>query len=211
MLYNLIRESDDTPSLCYDKRGRTDLHLTKTGGAIRGPRITTRAHGLLYRLETETHAIERAISTLYNHPSQHHIAQSTGIKMLQTLTPEGYHLSERTPMDRSLRWAHLASGTNFDTLPDLVTVSIHITYWHSHKEIWQTMKGTTSVPTSGRVKQMIQILLWNHPYVDMESFLQGIIAHKMTRDIQIPVPLDSDIRALEASSHQSNIHLLLPH
>ena len=33
----------------------------------------------------------------------------------------------------------------------------------------------------------------------------------MTRDIQIPVPLDSDIRALEASSHQSDKHHLLPH
>jgi len=109
VLYDLIRESDDTPSLvpspCYDERGSADLHLTKTGGAIRGPRrgprITTRAQGLLYRLEMETHAIERAIATLYNHSSQHHIAQSTGIKILQTLTHEGYLLSEKTPMDRS--------------------------------------------------------------------------------------------------------------
>jgi len=55
-----------------------------------GPRITTRAQNMLYRLETETHAIERAIESLYNYSSQHHIARSMGIRILQTLTTEGY-------------------------------------------------------------------------------------------------------------------------
>jgi len=86
VIYNVMRESDETsaqaPSPRYDGRGSTDLHLTKTTGARMGPRITTRAQGLLYRLETETHAIERTIETLYNHSSQHHIAQSTGIRVL---------------------------------------------------------------------------------------------------------------------------------
>jgi len=45
----------------------------------------------------------------------------------------------------------------------------------------------------------------------MESFLQGITAHKTTRDIQSPVSLDSDIRALDASLHRLNVHILLPH
>jgi len=44
----------------------------------------------------------------------------------------------------------------------------------------------------------------------MESFLQGIAAYKITRDIQRPVPLDSDIRVLDASFHQFNVHFLLP-
>ena len=139
VISNVMRESDETsaqaPSPRYDGRGGTDLHLTKTTGVRMGPRITTRAQGLLYRLETETHAIERTIETLYNHSSQHHIAQSTGIRILQTLTPKGYFLSERTPVDRFPLWIHPSSGTYFDTLPDLVYISIHITYWHSHKEI----------------------------------------------------------------------------
>ena len=114
-------------------------------------------------------------------------------------------------MDQYLKWAHLASGTNFDTLPDLAAVSINITHWHSHKKIWQIMKGTILVPISGIVTQIIQMLLWNHPYIDIQSFLQGITAHKMTRGVWIPAPLGSNIRALETLTHQSNIHLLLPH
>jgi len=184
VLYNLIREVDDTPHLGpllhLDKDGSTDLHLNNTGGGLRGPRTITRAQGLLYRLETETHTIEQAIRTLYNHSSHHHVTQSTGIKILQILTPEGFILSGRTPMDQSLRWSHLVSGTSFDTLPDLVAVSINITYWHSHKKIWQIMKGTTAVPISGSVTQMIQMLLWNHPYIEMESLIQGMTAHKTT-------------------------------
>jgi len=184
VFYKLMRESHETstqvPSPRYDERGSTDLHLTKTREIRIGPRIATLAQDLLYRLETETQAIERAIETLYNHSSQHHIAQSTGIRILQSLTPKGYFLSERTPMDRSPLWIHPSSGTYFDTLPDLVAVSTHITYWHSHKDIWQTRKGTILVPIAGRVKQMVQILLWNHYYIDMEPFLQGITAHKIT-------------------------------
>jgi len=103
VIHNMMRELDETsaqaPSPRYDGRGNTDPTRTKTRGEIMGPKITTRAQGQLYRLETETHAIERAIQTLYNHSSQHHITQSTGIKILQTLTPEGYFLSERTPLD----------------------------------------------------------------------------------------------------------------
>jgi len=58
---------------------------------------------------------------------------------------------------------------------------------------------------------MIQMLLWNHPYIEMESFLQGMTAFETTRGARINVPLGSDIRALGPFAHQSNIHLLLPY
>jgi len=218
VLYNLIREVDDThdtphqgPSLHPDKGESTDLHLDNIGGGLRGPNTITRAQGLLYRLETETHTIERAIRTLYNRPSHNHVTQRTGIRTLQILTLEGFILSERTPMERFLKWSHPVSGTSFDTLPDLIAISFNITHWHSHKEIWQTMEGTISVPISGSVTQMIQMLLWNHPYIEMESFLQGMIAYETTRGARINVPLGSEIRALGSIAHQPNVHLLIPH
>jgi len=215
VIYNVMREKDgmtgQPPSLRDGGRGRTDPSLTKPTAVSTGPRHTTRAQSLLHRLETETYAIEQAIRSLYKNSSQHHIAQRTGIKILQTLTPEGYSHSERTPEDRTFFWIHPSSGTFFDTLPDLVDVSIHITYWHRHTETWQTRDGTISVPISGRAKQLVQITLWKHPYIDMEPFLQGITAHKITRDIRMPVSLNSDIRVMDASFHQFNLHFQLPH
>jgi len=75
VLYNLMREVDktqDTPqqnSLLHPGIGKdTDLHLNSTGEGSAGPRAITRAQGLLYRLETETHTIERVTRTLHNHP-----------------------------------------------------------------------------------------------------------------------------------------------
>jgi len=72
------------------------------------------------------------------------------------------------------------------------------------------MEGTISVPISGNVTQMIQMLLWNHPFIEMESFLQGMTACDTTRGAQINVPLGSDIRALGSIAHQPNVHLLIP-
>jgi len=77
--------------------------------------------------------------------------------------------------------------------------------------MWQTMEDTISVPLSGSVTQLIQMLLWNHPYIGMESFLQGMTAHHTTRGAQINVPLDSDIRALGSIAQKPNVHLLIPH
>jgi len=218
VFYNLMREVDnmqDTPhqgpSLHPNKGESTDLHLNNTGGGSGGPNTITRAQGLLYRLETETHTIERAIRTLYNHPSHHHVAQSIGIIILQALTPKGFILSERTPRERDLKWTHPVSGTSFDTLPDLIAVSFNITHWHSHKAMWQTMEATISVPLSGSVTQLIQMLLWNHPYIEMESFLQGMTAYDTTRGARINVPLDSDIRALGSIALKPNVHLLIPY
>jgi len=131
VIHNMMQELDDTsaqaPSPRYDGQGNTNPTLIKTRGAVLGPKITTRAQGQLYVLETETHAIERAIQTICNHSTQHYIALSMGIKILQTLTPEGYFLAERTTLDRTPMWIHPPSGTYFETLPDLVAVSIHIT------------------------------------------------------------------------------------
>jgi len=218
VLYNLMRQVDNTqdtphqgPLLHPNKCKNTDLHLNSTGEGSRGPKTTTRAQGLLYRLETETHTIERAIRTLHNHPSHHHVTQSMGIRILQALTLQGIILSERTPRERDLKWSYPVSGTSFDTLPDLTAVSVNITYWHSHKAMWQTMEGTISVPLSGNVTQLIQMLLWNHPYIGMESFLQGMTAYDMTRGARINVPLDSDIRALGSIAQKLNVHLLIPH
>jgi len=87
--YNLMREVDKTqdtphqnPSPHPDIGKNTDLHLNSTGKGSGGPRTITRAQNLLYRLETETHMIERAIWTLHNHSSHHHVTQSMGIRIL---------------------------------------------------------------------------------------------------------------------------------
>jgi len=73
VLYNLMREVDktqDTPQqnpLLHPDIGKdTDLHLNSTGEDSAGPRTITRAQGLLYRLETETHTIKRVTRTLHN-------------------------------------------------------------------------------------------------------------------------------------------------
>jgi len=183
LLYNLMREADktqDTPQqnhLSHPDIGKdTDLHLNSAGKDSEGHRIITQAQGLLYRLEAETHTIERVTRTLQNHPSHHHVTQCMGIRILQALTPRIFILAERIPGERDLKWSHPVSGTNFDTLPDLAAVAVNLTYWHCHKVIWQTMEGTISVPSSRNITELIQMLLWNHSYVAMESFLQGMAA-----------------------------------
>jgi len=213
----LMREVDKThdtplqnPSSHPDVDKDTDLHPNSVGEDSEGHRIITRAQGLLYRLEIETHTIERVIRTLQNHPSHHHITQCMGIRILQALTPIRFILAERTPGERDLKWSHLVSGTNFDTLPDLAAVSINITYWHCDKATWQTMEGTISVPSSGNITELIQMLLWNHPYVAMESFLQGTTAYNKTRGARIMIPLNTIIRALGSIAQKPTIHLLLP-
>jgi len=72
------------------------------------------------------------------------------------------------------------------------------------------MEGTISVPSSGNITKLIQMLLWNHPYVEMESFLQGIKAYNMTRGARIMIPLNTAIRALGSTAQKPIIHLLLP-
>jgi hypothetical protein len=86
VLYNLMREADktlDTPQqnpLSHPEVDKdTDPHLNRTGEDPKGYRIITRAQGLLYRVEIETHMIERVTRTLQNHPSHHHITQCMGI------------------------------------------------------------------------------------------------------------------------------------
>jgi len=133
-----------------------------------------------------------------------------GIRILQALTPRRFILAERTPGKRDLKWSHPVSGTNFDTLPDLAAVAINLTYWHCYKATWQTMEGTISVPSSGNITELIQMLLWNHPYVAMESFLQGTTAYNKTRGARIMIPLNTIIRALGSTAQKPTIHLLLP-
>jgi len=130
VLHNLMREADktqDTPQqnpLLHPDIGKdTDLHLNTIGGDSEGPRIITRAQGLQYRLEIETHMIERVTRTLQNHPSHHHITQCMGIRILQALTPRRFIPARRTPGARDLKRSHPVSGTHFDTLPDLAGVS----------------------------------------------------------------------------------------
>jgi len=85
-----MREVDKTQDTPYQDpllhpniAKNTDLHLIDTGEGSAGPKTITRAQVLLYRLETETHTIERAIRTLHNHSSPHHVTQSMGIRILQ--------------------------------------------------------------------------------------------------------------------------------
>jgi len=53
-------------------------------------------------------------------------------------------------------------------------------------------------------------LLWNHPYVAMQSFLQGMTAYNETRGPRTPIPLYTTIRALGSTTQKPRIHLLLP-
>jgi len=169
VLYNLMREADrmhDTPQrrplphpdlcpgvvggaagACHAYLGtHTDLYLNSTEEGSARPRPITRAQGLLYRLETDTHTLEQVTRTLHNQSSRHHVIQSMGLRILQALTPRGYILAVRTPRERDLKWAHPVSGTNFDTLPDLATIVVNLTHWHSHKATWQTMEGSSRTP-----------------------------------------------------------------
>jgi len=217
VLYNLMRETDRTldtarhnTSSHPDADNDTDPHRNSVGEDPEGYRIITRAQDLLYRLEIETHRIERVTRTLQNQPSHHHITQGMGIRILQALTPRGIILDGRTPGAQDLKWSHPVSGTNFDTLPDLAAVSVNLTYWHCLKAIWRTMEGTISVPSSGNITEPSQMLLWNHPYVAMKSFVQGMTAYNETRGPRTMIPLNTTIRALGSTAQKLRIHLLLP-
>jgi len=132
------------------------------------------------------------------------------MRILQASTPRGFTLDERTPETRELKWSHPISGTYFDTLPDPVAVLINLTYWHCLKATWYTLKGTILVPASGNMIELSQMLLWNHPYVAMKSFLQGMTAYNETRDHRTLIPLNTTIRALGSITQKPRIHLLLP-
>jgi len=53
------------------------------------------------------------------------------------------------------------------------------------------------------------MLLWNHPYVAMNSFLQGMTAYNETRGPRTMIPLNTTIRALGSTAQKPRIHLLL--
>jgi len=171
VLYNLMREADEMhvtpqwrPFLGLDIGQReaggatgashahlethTDPCLNSTDEGSARPRPITQVQDLLYRLETVVHTIEHVTRTQQNQSSHHHVTQSMGLRILQGLTPRGYIFAARTPRERDLKWAHPASGTNFDTLPDLATIAVNLTHWHSYKGTWKTMEGTVSVPLS---------------------------------------------------------------
>jgi len=113
----------------------------------------------LFRLETESHKIERTIRNLQHQPSQHHTTQALEMAILQALTPQGFSLDERTLENRELKWSHPLSGTHFDTLPDLVVVGVKLTYWHCLKAAGHTLKGTFLVPKSANTIELIQMHL----------------------------------------------------
>ena len=169
-----------------------------------------RAQDTLYRLEIESHRIEQVTRNLQNTPSQHHITQGMGMRILQALTPRGFSLDMRTPETRDHRWSHPISGACFDTLPDLVEVIVILFYWHCLKAAWYSQEGTILVPSSGNITELSQMLLWNHPYAAMEPFLQGISAFDETRSLQDAIPLTTTIRALGLIAQRTRLHLLLP-
>jgi len=170
----------------------------------------SRAQGALNRLEIESHKIEKATWNLQNTPSQHHVTQGMGMRILQALTPRGFSLDMRTPEKQDLRWSHSISGTCFDTLPDLEEVTIILSYWHCLKTAWHSQAGTILVPSSGNITKLSQMLLWNHPYAVMEPFRQGILAFDETRGLQDAIPLTTTIQALGQRALRTSLHLSLP-
>jgi len=137
VLYNLIREPDRIRDLAQqdsstyaDAETDMDPHRNETPKGLEGDRTIMRAQDTLYRLNIESHRIEQVTRNLQNAPSQHHITQGTGMRILQALTPRGFSLDMRIPEKRDLRWSHPISGTCFDTLPDLEEVTIIWSYWH---------------------------------------------------------------------------------
>jgi len=166
VLYNLMRESDRTGDTARqntsshpDAEIDTGPYRNRSREDPEGDRTITRAQDLLYRLEIETHRVERVTRTLQNQPSQHHITQEMGTRILQALTPRGFILDKRTLEARDLKWSHPISGTYFDTLPDPVAVLINLTYWHCLKATWLTLEGTILVPSSGSIIELSQMLL----------------------------------------------------
>jgi len=209
-----MRESDRTGDTARlntsshpDAGNDTEPYRNRSREDPEGYRTITRAQDLLYRRKIGTHRIERVTRTLQNQSSHHHITQGMGLRILQSLTPRGFILDERTPEARDLKWSHPISVTNFDTLPDPVAVSINLTYWHCLKATWLTLEGTILVPSSGSIIELSQMLLWNHPYVAMKSFLQGMTAYNETRGPRTMIPLNTTIRALGSIAQKPRIHL----
>ena len=96
-----MRESDKTvdkarqnTSSHPDANNDKDSYRNSAGEDPEGYRIITRAQDLLYKLEIETHRIERVTRTLQNQPSHHHITQGMGIRILQ-LKSHCLHLPSR--------------------------------------------------------------------------------------------------------------------
>jgi len=143
VLYNLIRESDKTrdPTQQYSSTHPDTETDMETPEGLEGDRTILRAQDALCQLEIESHRIEQATRNLQNTPSQHHVTQGMGMRILQALTPRGFSLDIRTPEIRELRWSHHISGTCFDTLPDLEEVTIILSYWHCLKAAWHSQAG----------------------------------------------------------------------
>jgi len=72
------------------------------------------------------------------------------------------------------------------------------------------MEGTILAPSSGNITELTQMLLWNHPYVAMKSFFQGLTAYNKTRGSRIMIPLNTIIRASGSTAQKPGLHLLLP-
>jgi hypothetical protein len=217
VLYNLIRELDmirdpaqQDSSTHADAETDMDPHRNETPKGLEGDRTIMRVQDTLYRLEIESHRIEQVTRNLQNTPSQHHITQGMGMRILQALTPRGFSLDMRIPEKRDLRWSHPISGTCFDTLPDLEEVTIIWSYWHCLQAAWHSQAGTILVPSSGNITELSQMLLWNHPYAAMEPFRQGILAFDETRSLQDAIPLTTTIQALGRIALRTRLHLLLP-
>jgi len=134
VLLNLSRipEREDEP-IQQDLDPNSDMYPTGKGGRNDWTRKSGNPLALLHKLETDTHKIEQTIRSLQHLPSQHHTTQMLGMTVLEGLTPRGFSLGERTLENRELRWYHSLSGTQLDTLPDLVTVDVKWTYWHCLK------------------------------------------------------------------------------
>ena len=128
VLYNLIRGMDTTRA-----HSPTDPDKKFDLGTPEEDLTTPRAQDVLYRLEIESHKIEQLTRILQNNPSQHHITQGLGRKILRDLTPRGFSLNTRTLENQELSWSHHMSGTCFDTLPDLEEVIVILSYWHSFR------------------------------------------------------------------------------
>ena len=97
VLYNLIRESDTTrdpaqqdSSTHLDAGTEMDPNRNEMREDLEGDRTMVRAQDILYRLETESHRIEQVTWNLQNTPSQHHITQGMGMRILQALTPREF-------------------------------------------------------------------------------------------------------------------------
>jgi len=164
---------------------------------------------LLHRLETDTHKIERTIRSLQHLPSQHHTTQMLGMTVLEALTPEGFSLGARTLDNREFQWCHSLTGTLFNTLPDLVSVDVKLTYWHCLKVLGCTLVGNILVPKSANIGELIRMHLWNHPYIAMKSYLQRVMIYDETGDTRKRISLCTTIRALGSTTHKQ-IHFLLP-